>query len=272
MKKSTLRSTSKRPFSFVARPALLTLAVATLAGATPVHAQYGLVMEPVINAVAYDPTDTSWWPLTGFLAEPGQVFTYAAGYPRDPVHDSVNISNDTTNTITGMALRIVGTANATEEPWILNVGARTEATFGDVTGDRRISSDIFHHVRVSRDGKFILLTGGAIPPGGRFTDISLSELTRVRGCRLNSPRIEYVAIESSFLAGNYFPGDVNGDGTVSHADYELSLALARGARAATPCEIAAGDLNNSGGIDMGDIHAIRALIDGKTHKSESDHD
>ena len=258
---SSLNASS--PFSPLV--ALGALAVAALCSATPAHAQYGLVMEPVINQVTYSETDTNLWPLSSFLAEPGQVFTYAAGYPRDSVHDTFNIYNDTTNTITGLALHIVGTANATEEPWILNIGARTEAVFGGVNGHRVVASDIFQKVSISSDRKFILLTGGSIPPGGRFTDISLSKLTRVRGLRLNSSLFEYVAIDSSFMAGNYFPGDVNGDGKMSEEDLDLALALARGERPATPCEIAAGDFNHSGNINMSDLQAILRLLRSKTH-------
>ncbi len=130
--------TANSPACSPLRAALLIVALATLVHAPSARAQYGLVMEPVINQVPYSPTDTNVWPVSWFLSEPGQVYTYAAGYPRDPIHDSFNIVNDTPRTITGMALHIVGTSDATEEPWVLSIGAPTDAIFGDVTGDRRI--------------------------------------------------------------------------------------------------------------------------------------
>lgn len=263
--------TANSPACSPLRAALLIVALATLVHAPSARAQYGLVMEPVINQVPYSPTDTNVWPVSWFLSEPGQVYTYAAGYPRDPIHDSFNIVNDTPRTITGMALHIVGTSDATEEPWVLSIGAPTDAIFGDVTGDRRIRSDVFRTITLSQDRKFILLTDGVLPPGARFTDISLAALTRVREHRSGgAPLEQFAAIDSSFLAGNYFAGDLTGDAVVDQADVDLAQTLARNLRPATPCEIAAGDLNRNGVIDRSDVEQVRKLARSKPHRPESD--
>ncbi len=62
------------------------------------------------------------------------------------------------------------------------------------------------------------------------------------------------------VANAYFPGDVNGDGVLSQADFVLAMKLAVGQRPATPEEIAAGDMNGNGVIDKDDAHMILRLI------------
>ena len=150
------------------RPILCTLAfaVAALCSASSARAPLGVMMEPVINQVPYDENDINLWPVSWFLAEPGEVYTYGVGYPSDPVHNIYNIANDTDHTMTGLALRIVGTAVETgnDDPeYIFDRGAPTEAIFGDVTGDQQVISDIFQKITISKDRKFILLTDGEIP-------------------------------------------------------------------------------------------------------------
>lgn len=246
-------------------PRMMVFVVAMLGVACPMatsaQAQFGLVMEPKVDRV---PCKDGDWPLTWFLAAPGQVFSYAVGYPRAPIHDVVNIHNDTDLTITGFALHIVGTAIETEdvngeELIIIDRTAKTEAVFGDVDGDRRITSNMFKRVTVSSDGKFILFTDGKIEPGDCFTDISLSTL--LRGKLKNTDRLELVGVDSSIIAeGKFGAGDVNGDKVVDQLDYNLALRLARGELDPTPCELAAGDFNNSGRFEMSDVQAIQRLI------------
>jgi hypothetical protein len=66
------------------------------------------------------------------------------------------------------------------------------------------------------------------------------------------------------VATNYFPGDVNGDGTLSQADFELEMQLAVGQRPATPQEIAAGDFNGNAAIDKDDGSMLLSLIAGQS--------
>ncbi|MCX7394269.1 MAG: dockerin type I repeat-containing protein [Planctomycetales bacterium] len=260
------------------RPILCTLAfaVAALCSASSARAPLGVMMEPVINQVPYDENDINLWPVSWFLAEPGEVYTYGVGYPSDPVHNIYNIENDTDHTMTGLALRIVGTAVETgnDDPeYIFDRGAPTEAIFGDVTGDQQVISDIFQKITISKDRKFILLTDGEIPPGARFTDISLSKLIRVRNGRGNVNVESYFAVDSSFLTDDkYFPGDVNGDGVLDHADSELARRLSKDALDLTPSQIAAGDFNNTGKIDIRDVKEIQRLIREKHHTSNGDRD
>lgn len=137
---------------------------------------------------------------------------------------------------------------------------------GDVTGDQQIIYDIFRKITISKDRKFILLTDGEIPPGARFTDISLSKLIRVRNGRGNVNVESYFAVDSSFLTDDkYFPVDVNGDGVLNHADSELARQLAKGALDLTPSQIAAGDFNNTGKIDISDVKEIQRLTREKHH-------
>jgi len=66
------------------------------------------------------------------------------------------------------------------------------------------------------------------------------------------------------VANTYFPGDVDGDGVLSQADFTLVLKLAVGQRPATAREIAAGDLNGNGIIDKDDAYLILQMLEGQS--------
>lgn len=144
-----------------------------------------LVMEPVFNRLPGEGPGPEVFPfynpdllingIAYFTAdEPGEIISYASGDPRDPELDTVAILNNTNYNITGITLRIVGTATDTEDPGTI-VRGPVDAVWGDVNGDGIIgSSDIFSTIIVSADGKEIRLSGGLIPVGARFTDIHLA--------------------------------------------------------------------------------------------------
>ena len=152
-----------------------------------------LVMAPVINRVAGSGTGANLWGLSGFTAFPGVVFNYGAGYPADPAHQTYNIWNDTPYTIRSMHLSIYGSADATEEPWVIVPDPAYPATFGTVPGTGpgtgAAESDIFSTITISPDGKTIDFTDGFLLPGDRFTDI-------VKSYSATNP--SYAAIHSSF--------------------------------------------------------------------------
>ncbi|MGZ4964188.1 MAG: dockerin type I repeat-containing protein, partial [Limisphaerales bacterium] len=80
----------------------------------------------------------------------------------------------------------------------------------------------------------------------------------------NSVPVTIQGVAQFTAASNYFPGDVNGDGTLSQADFDLAMQLAVGQRAATPQEIAAGDLNGNGVIDKDDASMLLSVITGQS--------
>ena len=159
-----------------------------------------LIMEPVINRVPGSGPAPNGFPfyspnflLNGvayFTAdEPGEIVTYAAGDPRDPLLDQIFILNNTAYDLTGLTLRIVGTATDTQDPATI-VRGPVDAVWGDVNGDGRIGvSDIFSRITVSPDGKEIRFEDGLIPVGGRCTDVHLARST-------NPPQL--AGIDSSF--------------------------------------------------------------------------
>lgn len=75
-----------------------------------------------------------------------------------------------------MRLSIIGSASHptnSEEAWLITRDPSVDAIFGDDDGDGKIGlSDIFSSIVVSDGGKTITLSGGSIPVGGHFTDIS----------------------------------------------------------------------------------------------------
>jgi hypothetical protein len=144
-----------------------------------------LVIEPVINRVEgsgpaennfplYDPTyvvNGVQWALAN---EPGELFTYVAGDPPEPLFQTIHGWNNTNYNITGLLLRIVGRGTDTEDPGTI-VRGPVDAVWGDVNGDSQIgSSDIFNTITVSADGKELRFDGGLIPVGGRFSDVHLA--------------------------------------------------------------------------------------------------
>lgn len=157
---------------------------ASLAAAAPASAQ--LIIEPLITFVpGSGPSDTSV-PLynpdflngrTGlpFLTadEPGEIVTYPAGFPVDPVlRDVISIYNNTSYDITGFTFSLVGTADE-DPPFSFDIfrDPNVNAFFGDANGDGQVGfSDIFSQIEVSNGGRTITLTGGVIPRGGRFVD------------------------------------------------------------------------------------------------------
>lgn len=158
--------------------------------AVPTAATADLIIEPVFNRVAGVGPDTNVLgfylpgfinPATGepFLTadEPGEIITYPAGYPPDPVLVStVRFFNNTAYDITGWTLSLVGTA-VEPEPFNFTVtrDPGVDAIWGDVDGDGFIGhSDIFSTITVSPDGRTITFSDGLIAVGERFTDFNLA--------------------------------------------------------------------------------------------------
>lgn len=161
-----------------------------LALSLPATVQATLIMEPVLNHVAGSGPGEALLgihtldlinPATGqpFLTadEPGEVITYPAGFPADPVLvNTVRIFNNTEFEITGLTLTIVGTADE-PEPFNFTIqrDPNVDAFFGDANGDGDIGeSDIFGTATLSNGGRTITFTDGLIPVGGRFTDFLFS--------------------------------------------------------------------------------------------------
>jgi hypothetical protein len=148
-------------------------------------ARAALVIEPVINRVdgsgqaednfpIYDPTFLIDGVAYFTADEPGEIITYASGDPRDPFLDDFHVWNNTQYHMTGLTLRLIGTATDTANPGTI-VRGPVDAVWGDVNGDSLVGlSDIFATITVSADGKEIRLEDGLIPVGGRFTDIHLA--------------------------------------------------------------------------------------------------
>jgi len=86
---------------------------------------------------------------------------------------------------------------------------------------------------------------------------------RLQDANGNSLAIDATDIAVMTVANAYFPGDVDGDGILSQSDYDLAMELAVGQRPATPEEIAAGDMNGNGQLDIDDAHLILRMINGK---------
>jgi hypothetical protein len=158
-----------------------------------------LVMDPVFNRVAgvgqADNNFPLYDPAFGFNTdEPGEIESYVAGDPPDPILDDFHIWNNTRYNITGFTLRIIGTGTNTTDPGTI-VRGPVDAVWGDVNGDGRIGvSDIFTSFTVSADGKELRVENGLIAPGGRFTDIHLA--------RSDHPQLAGV---DSFFSGNAVP-------------------------------------------------------------------
>ena len=171
------------------------VSAALLAGAAliPSAANATLLLEPVFNSVAGSGPGENLIPIyfldllngaTGepFLTanEPGEVITYPAGFPADPVlANTIRIFNNTDFDITGFTLSIVGTA---VEPVPFNftiaLDPNVDAFWGDVDGDTLVGlSDIFSTITISNGGRTISFSDGLIPVGGRFTDFNLAMTT-----------------------------------------------------------------------------------------------
>jgi hypothetical protein len=112
-----------------------------------------------------------------FLAnKPGEIDTVSIGNPPDPDLLTDSVWNNTSYNITGLRFSIIGSAShptGTEDAWLVTPDPSVDASFGDADGDGKIGlSDIFSSIVVSDGGKTITLSGGLIPLGGHFTDIS----------------------------------------------------------------------------------------------------
>jgi hypothetical protein len=148
-----------------------------------------LTIEPVINFVPgsgpsadsfplYDPGFIN--PANGeqpFLAnQPGEIDTVSIGNPPDPFLLTNFVWNNTGYDITSLKLSIIGSAShptGTEDAWLITRDPSVDAFFGDADGNGQIGlSNIFSSIVVSDGGKTITLSGGLIPVGGHFTDIS----------------------------------------------------------------------------------------------------
>ena len=159
-----------------------------------------LVIEPVFNSVdgsgqgdnnfpIYDPEFLIDGVAYFTADEPGEIISYASGDPRDPFLDVFHVWNNTQYNITGLTLRLIGTATDTENPGTI-VRGPVDAVWGDVNGDAHTGlSDIFATILVSADGKEIRFQDGLIPVGGRFTDIHLA---------MSDSAPDFAGIDSSF--------------------------------------------------------------------------
>jgi hypothetical protein len=144
-----------------------------------------LVMEPTINHVAgigsadntiplYDPTYIVDGVPYALANEPGEIFMYVAGDPPEELFQTTSVWNNTNYNMTGLTLRIVGSAREAENPGSI-VRGPVNAVWGDVNGDGKIGdSDIFSTITVSADGKVIRFENGVIPVDGRFSDVHLA--------------------------------------------------------------------------------------------------
>jgi len=162
--------------------------------------QSALVIEPVFNRVdgsgqgdnnfpIYDPTFLIDGVAYFTADEPGEIISYASGDPRDPFLDVFHVWNNTQYRITGLTLRLIGTATNTENPGSI-VRGPVDAVWGDVNGDSFTGlSDFFATIIVSADGKEIRFEDGLIPVGGRFTDIHLA---------MSDHPPDFAGIDSSF--------------------------------------------------------------------------
>ena len=207
------------------RAVLTVLACAAAVMAAPVRANAALIIEPVFNRVAGSGGDMTILPLynpdflngaTGlpFLLanEPGEIDTYPAGFPPDPVLvDTVRFYNNTPYNITGFTLSLIGTAVEPEPFNFIITRGPVDAIWGDVNGDGSVgSSDIFGSITLSPDMKTIFFSDGLIPVGGRFTDFNYAMVT---------------AGEPAFLAGI----DASFTGTAVPEPATLMLMSAGGA-------------------------------------------
>ena len=159
-----------------------------------------LVIEPVFNRVdgsgqgdnnfpIYDPTFLIDGVAYFTADEPGEIISYASGDPRDPFLDVFHVWNNTQYNLTGLTLRLIGTATNTENPGTI-VRGPVDAVWGDVNGDSFTGPvrHLRHHLRVA-DGKEIRFEDGLIPVGGRFTDIHLA---------MSDHPPDFAGIDSSF--------------------------------------------------------------------------
>jgi hypothetical protein len=171
-----------RAFAFLIPYVVSAVGWSTTASAT-------LLIEPVINFVpGSGPTATSF-PIYNpafinaangeqpFLAnQPGEIDTVSIGNPPDPRLLTVSVWNNTAYDITSLRLSIIGSASHptnSEDVWLIQRDPSVDAVFGDADGDGHIGlSNIFSSIVVSDGGKTITLSGGLIPVGGHFTDIS----------------------------------------------------------------------------------------------------
>jgi hypothetical protein len=166
---------------------LVAIGWATSSGAT-------LTLEPVINSTPgsgptadsfplYDPVSVNnangehvW-----LANQPGEIDTVSIGNPPDPDLHIFSVWNNTTYNITSLKYSIIGSAlhpTNTEDAWLVTRDPNVDAFFGDADGDGKIGlSDIFSSIVVSDGGKTITLSGGLIPVGGLFTDISHASTT-----------------------------------------------------------------------------------------------
>jgi len=161
---------------------LVAIGWATTSGAT-------LTIEPEINFVPGSGPTALSFPLYNpgfvnaangeqpFLAnQPGEFDTVSIGNPPDPRLLVVSVWNNTAYNLTSLRLSIIGSATHptnSEDAWLVTRDPSVDASFGDADGDGKIgSSDIFSSIVVSDGGETITLSGGLIPVGGHFTDIS----------------------------------------------------------------------------------------------------
>ena len=166
---------------------LVAIGWATTSGAT-------LTIEPVINFVPGSGPTANSFPLYDpgfvnaangehpFLAnQPGEIDTVSIGNPPDPDLLIFSVWNNTAYNITSLRLSIIGSASHptdSEDAWLITRDPSVDAFFGDADGDGKIGlSDIFSSIVVSDGGKTITLSGGLIPMGGHFTDISHASTT-----------------------------------------------------------------------------------------------
>jgi len=176
-----------RAFACLIPSAVVAIGWITTASAT-------LLIEPMINFVPGSGPTTDSFPLYDpgfvnaangehpFLAnQPSEIDTVSIGNPPDPSLLTVSVWNNTAYNITSLRLSIIGSAShptGSEDAWLITRDPSVDAFFGDADLDGHIGlSDIFSSIVVSDGGKTITLSGGLIPVGGHFTDISHARTT-----------------------------------------------------------------------------------------------
>ena len=222
----------QRAFAYLIPSVVAAIGWTTTASAT-------LLIEPVINFVPGSGPSADSFPLFDpgfvntangehpFLAnQPGEIDTVSIGNPPDPSLLTNFAWNNTAYNITSLRLSIIGSAShptGSEDAWLITRDPSVDASFGDADGNGKIGlSNIFSSIVVSDGGKTITLSGGLIPVGGHFTDIS----------RASTPG------DVSFFAGV----DASFDGVLAPEPSSLALlgmgllgaALARRSRRSQP--------------------------------------
>jgi hypothetical protein len=216
------------------------------------------------------PSDRAW-------AVVGGVALWMPDYYGQPGSNTVlRINTPNANGISGTNLEI----RVSYDPAILTPAAQVDAAQATVAKTGLSEGLLVSDNGLTAGGVLIItgLGGGVLTGQGNLFDLNfrvvpgaalgtkmthtLAQVTLYDGAGNLLP-VDIADSAVMTVANAYFPGDVNGDGTVSQADFDLAMKLAVGQRAATPDEVAAGDMNGNGTIDKDDAHLLLRLIHDK---------